>query len=148
MRVAASATKHGISEEDGINAASSRRWVAPLDDEPAQWRDRLGSWTSSSRMTAGLRRATPATSTCSGRVWSSGRRRDPGWTCRSPSIRPATICRAGPSPPPSNPVTPSPPTSRPSVSFAALRHHLLPEGGDWPCERAEIPRWLRRVHDL
>ncbi|WP_459612896.1 type IIL restriction-modification enzyme MmeI [Corynebacterium urogenitale] len=55
-----------------------------------------------------------------------GEAKNPGWTSRSPSIRPATICRAGPSPPPSNPVTSSPTTLRPSVSFAALRHHLLP----------------------
>lgn len=43
MRVAASATKHGVSEEDGIHAASFPTWVASLDDDPAQWRElRLG----------------------------------------------------------------------------------------------------------
>ena len=36
MRVADAATKHGISEEDGIYAASFPIWVAPLDDDPAQ----------------------------------------------------------------------------------------------------------------
>ncbi|MCQ9343122.1 toxin [Corynebacterium kozikiae] len=43
MRVAASAIKHGISEEASIHAASFPTWVAPLDDDPAQWRElRLG----------------------------------------------------------------------------------------------------------
>ncbi len=43
MRVAASATKHCISAEEGINVASFPTWVAPLGDDPAQWRGlRLG----------------------------------------------------------------------------------------------------------
>lgn len=43
MRVAASASKHGISEEDGIRAASFPIWVEPLDDDSKQWRElRLG----------------------------------------------------------------------------------------------------------
>ena len=43
MRVAASATKHCISAEEGINVASFPTWVAPLGDDPAQWRElRLG----------------------------------------------------------------------------------------------------------
>lgn len=38
-----STIKHGISEEDGINAASFPTWVEPLDDDPVQWRElRLG----------------------------------------------------------------------------------------------------------
>lgn len=36
MRVVASATKYGVSEGDGINAASFRAWVALLDDDPVQ----------------------------------------------------------------------------------------------------------------
>ncbi|STC69078.1 Uncharacterised protein [Corynebacterium pilosum] len=43
MRVASSATKHGISEEDGVHAASFPIWVEPLDDDSLQWRElRLG----------------------------------------------------------------------------------------------------------
>lgn len=43
MRLTESATKHGISEADAIQAASWPIWVEPLDDDPAQWRElRLG----------------------------------------------------------------------------------------------------------
>lgn len=43
MRCAKSATKHGITESDGIQAASNPIWVEPLDNETTQWRElRLG----------------------------------------------------------------------------------------------------------
>ncbi|MDK4282562.1 toxin [Corynebacterium propinquum] len=43
MRVTKSASKHGISIEDGIQAATWPAWVEPLDDDNEQWRElRLG----------------------------------------------------------------------------------------------------------
>lgn len=43
MRCAKSATKHGITTSDGIQAASNPLWIEPLDDETTQWRElRLG----------------------------------------------------------------------------------------------------------
>lgn len=43
MRATKSATKHGISEKDGIYAAKNPIWIEPLDDDSQQWRElRLG----------------------------------------------------------------------------------------------------------
>lgn len=43
MRSAKSATKHGIELSDSVYAASHPVWIAPLDDDPHQWRElRLG----------------------------------------------------------------------------------------------------------
>ena len=36
MRYAKSATKHGITTADGIQAASNPLWIEPLDDETTQ----------------------------------------------------------------------------------------------------------------
>lgn len=43
MRVIDSARKHGIHDEDAVQAASWPVWVEPLDDSQNQWRElRLG----------------------------------------------------------------------------------------------------------
>lgn len=43
MRTTPSATKHGISADDGMYAASHPLWVGRLDEDPKQWRElRLG----------------------------------------------------------------------------------------------------------